>query len=172
MSDAGGARRVPQTRTALLAGLGAFVFWGHAPLYWKLLGRVGADEVIDYTSQDVTAESARFDAVFDTIGHLDFGLARGILRRGGRYLTTVLSVRILLQMLSTRLVGDKRAIFAATGLASPMEKREHLHTLRDLVESESFRLVIDRAYSLDDIADAHRYVDTGHKVGSVVVTVE
>jgi NADPH:quinone reductase-like Zn-dependent oxidoreductase len=75
-------------------------------------------------------------------------------------------------MLSTRLVGDKRAIFAATGLASPTEKREHLHTLRDLVESESFRPVIDRSYSLDDIADAHRYVDTGHKVGSVVVTVE
>ncbi|KTG21050.1 hypothetical protein AUR66_17335 [Haloferax profundi] len=74
-------------------------------------------------------------------------------------------------MVWTRLVGDKRALFAATGLASTSAKRASLLTLRDLAEEGTLRPVIDREYPLNDIADAHRYVDTGHKAGSVVVTV-
>jgi NADPH:quinone reductase-like Zn-dependent oxidoreductase len=132
---------------------------------------LGAETVIDYTTTDFAVTGTTYNVIFDAVGKRPSSTCKDSLAPGGRYLTTVLSVRILLQMLSTRLVGDKRASFAATGLGSAETKRGHLHALRDLVELRAFRPVIDRAYALDDIGDAHRYVDTGHRVGSVLLTV-
>ncbi|MFC7203105.1 NAD(P)-dependent alcohol dehydrogenase [Haloferax namakaokahaiae] len=136
----------------------------------ELVRSLGAGTVIDYTETDFTTTDARYDVIFDAVGKRSYDACRESLATGGRYLTTVLSVRILLQMVRTRLFGTKRAIFAATGLASTDTKRAHLVVLRDLVESGAFRPVLDREYALADIAEAHRYVDTGHKTGSVVVT--
>ncbi|WP_410767325.1 NAD(P)-dependent alcohol dehydrogenase [Haloferax sp. DFSO60] len=136
----------------------------------ELVRSLGAETVIDYTSTDFTSTGATYDVIFDAVGKRSYTECKGSLDAGGRYLTTVLSVGILLQMVWTRLFGTKRAIFAATGLASKSTKRENLGALRDLVEAGSLRPVIDREYSLDDIREAHRYVDAGHKAGSVVVT--
>jgi NADPH:quinone reductase-like Zn-dependent oxidoreductase len=138
----------------------------------ELVQSLGADSVIDYTQTDFTTTGETYDVIFDAVGKRSYSACKDSLNTGGRYLTTVLSVGILLQMVWTRLFGNKRAIFAATGLASTNTKRGHLVALRDLVEAGTFRPVIDREYSLDDIAEAHRYVDTGHKTGSVVVTVD
>ncbi len=168
----GASGSVGTAAVQIARGLGATVTGVCSTANVELVRLLGAETVIDYTVTDFAATETTYDVIFDAVGKRPYSTCRGSLTPGGRYLTTVLSVRILLQMLSTRLVGDKRAIFAATGLASPLTKRAHLHTLRDLVESGTFRPVIDRTYSLDDIADAHRYVDTGHKTGSVVVTVE
>ncbi|WP_435156262.1 zinc-binding dehydrogenase [Haladaptatus sp. DFWS20] len=87
------------------------------------------------------------------------------------YLTTVPSPTILLQMGWTKLFGSKRAVFTATGLKSPEEKAAHLRYLRKLIEAGELHSVIDRRYPLNEIAEAHRYVDTGHKRGNVVITV-
>jgi NADPH:quinone reductase-like Zn-dependent oxidoreductase len=138
----------------------------------ELVRSLGAETVIDYTRTDFTTTGATYDVVFDAVGKRSYSECKGSLTAGGRYLTTVPSVGILLRMAWTRLVGDRRAVFAATGLASPRTKRAHLAALRDLVEAGAFRPVVDRVYSLDEVADAHRYVDTGHKTGSVVVTLE
>jgi NADPH:quinone reductase-like Zn-dependent oxidoreductase len=138
----------------------------------ELVRSIGAETVIDYTRTDFTTADATYDVVFDAVGTRSYPECEGSLDPGGRYLTTVPSVGILLWMARSRLFGDKRAIFAATGLASTSTKRAHLVALRDLVDAGRFRPVVDRTYSLDNIADAHRYVDTGHKTGSVVVTFE
>ncbi len=71
----------------------------------------------------------------------------------------------------TKLFGSKRAVFTATGLKSPEEKAAHLRYLRKLIEAGELHSVIDRRYPLNEIAEAHRYVDTGHKRGNVVITV-
>jgi NADPH:quinone reductase-like Zn-dependent oxidoreductase len=138
----------------------------------ELVRSLGAETVIDYTVTDFTTTGETYDVVFDAVGKRSFSACEDSLAPGGRYLTTVLSARTLVQTAWTRLFGDRRAIFAATGLASPSTKRAHLVELRSLVESGAFRPVVDRTYSFDDVADAHRYVDTGHKTGSVVVTVD
>jgi NADPH:quinone reductase-like Zn-dependent oxidoreductase len=137
-----------------------------------LVRALGAETVVDYTHTDFTATDATYDVIFDAVGKRSYPECRGSLDAGGRYLTTVPSVEILLQMARTRLIGDKRATFAATGLTSASRKRAHLVALRELVEAGTYRPVVDREYSLDDVADAHRYVDTGHKTGSVVLAVE
>jgi NADPH:quinone reductase-like Zn-dependent oxidoreductase len=71
-------------------------------------------------------------------------------------------------MLRTRVVGSRRAIFTATGLS---RRREDLATLVDLVAAGELTSIVDRRYGLDDVVTAHRYVETGHKRGNVVLVV-
>jgi NADPH:quinone reductase-like Zn-dependent oxidoreductase len=168
----GASGSVGTAAVQIASALGATVTGVCSTANVELVRSLGAETVIDYTTTDFTATDTTYDVIFDAVGKRPYSTCKESLAPGGRYLTTVLSTRILLQMLSTRLVGDKRAIFAATGLGAAETKRAHLHALRELVESGAFRPVIDRAYALDDIAEAHRYVDTGHKVGSVLVTVD
>jgi NADPH:quinone reductase-like Zn-dependent oxidoreductase len=136
-----------------------------------LVRSLGAETVLDYTRTDFTTTGTSYDVIFDAVGKRSYAECKDSLTPDGRYLTTVPSVGILLRTLWTRLVGGRQARFAATGLASARTKRAHLVALRELVEAGTFRPVVDRSSPLDEIADAHRYVDTGHKTGSVVVTV-
>jgi NADPH:quinone reductase-like Zn-dependent oxidoreductase len=87
-------------------------------------------------------------------------------------MSTVPGAAIFLQMAWTKLFGSKRAVFAATGTKSPTEKLAHLGFLKERLEAGEFRSVIGRTYPLEEIAKAHRHVDSGHKVGNVVVTME
>ena len=77
----------------------------------------------------------------------------------------------MLHILLTSIAGKKKAVFSATGLRKPEDKNKDLAILRELIEEGTLKPVIDRSYTLSQIADAHRYVDTGHKRGSVVVRV-
>jgi NADPH:quinone reductase-like Zn-dependent oxidoreductase len=129
---------------------------------------LGADHVIDYTKTDFTKNGDTYDIIFDAVGKSSFARCKSSLKQNGIYLTSVPSLAIMLQMLWTSRIGSKRACFAATGLK---QKKENLTFLKELAEAGKIISVIDRRYALEQIAEAHRYVDSGHKKGNVVITV-
>ncbi|MDF1540037.1 MAG: NAD(P)-dependent alcohol dehydrogenase [Candidatus Thorarchaeota archaeon] len=131
----------------------------------ELVKSLGATKVIDYTKVDFTKEEEMYDIVFDAVGKSSFSKCKKILRDDGIYLTTVPTFRLLFQMLWTTKVGKKKAKF---GIASGPE---NLLVLKDLIESKKLRIVIDRIYPLEAIAEAHAYVEQGHKVGGVAISV-
>jgi NADPH:quinone reductase-like Zn-dependent oxidoreductase len=132
-----------------------------------LVKALGADKVIDYTKEDFT-QSGPYDVIFDAVGKSSFSQCKGALTANGVYMTTVPTLGIMFQMLRTALFGRKKAKFAAAGL---MQNKDNFNFLRGLIEAGKLRAVIDRCYPLEQIADAHRYVETGRKKGNVVITV-
>lgn len=137
----------------------------------EMVQSLGADCVIDYTKQDFTFADQKYDIVFDTVGKSSFGRCKRILSRNGRYLSTVLGFTILFQMFRTSLIGNKKARFQATGLRKPEEKKKDLAFLIGLFEFGRIKPHIDKQYPLERIVEAHRYVDTGHKRGNVVIKI-
>jgi NADPH:quinone reductase-like Zn-dependent oxidoreductase len=109
-----------------------------------LVRSLGADKVIDYTKEDFAQSAATYDVIFDAVGKLPASRGKRSLRESGVYLT----VR-----------------------STTSEKPENLIFLKELVEAGEIRPVIDRRYPLEQIVEAHRYVDQGHKKGNVVITV-
>jgi NADPH:quinone reductase-like Zn-dependent oxidoreductase len=136
-----------------------------------LVKSLGADKVLDYTKEDFTASGETYDIIFDAVGKSSFSRSKGALTQNGVYLSTVLGLPILLQMLRTSLMGGKKAILTLTGTRPADEKAQDLLFIKELVEADKFKAVVDRRYPLEQISEAHRYVDTGHKVGNVVITI-
>ncbi len=126
---------------------------------------LGADRVIDYTKDDFTKETEhKYDIIFDVVGKSSFSKCKKLLTEEGIYINIVPSYRLLIQMFWTSKVGKKKVI---TGMASV---NDNLLLLKELIESKKLRVVIDKTYSLEQIVDAHAYAEKGHKVGSVVIT--
>lgn len=130
----------------------------------ELVRSLGADAVLDYTAGDFTRTDARYDVIFDAVTKSTFGRCRRCLAPGGRYLATVPRLRDYLLMGLTRLFGTKRVVCGMS-----VDKRASLRVVTQMLEEGSLRPVIDRRYPLDEIAVAHRYVDTGRKRGNVVI---
>jgi NADPH:quinone reductase-like Zn-dependent oxidoreductase len=146
--------------------LGAHVIGVCSSANAEAVRALGADEVVDYTRQDFAALPEPCDVVFDAIGKSTFSRCRRALTPRGLYLSTTLGATILLQSLWTRLGRGRRA-----GWGLSIEKREDLRFVRELVERGELSPILDRRYPLEQIAEAHRYVDTGRKRGNVVITV-
>jgi NADPH:quinone reductase-like Zn-dependent oxidoreductase len=138
----------------------------------ELVKSLGADKVIDYTQEDFTQSGQTYDVIFDTVGKTSFSRSRSSLKQTGIFLEAALTPAILPQMLWTSMVGTKKAMIAFTGLMPASERTENLIFLKELIEAGEIIAVIDRRYPLEQIAEAHRYVETGHKKGNVVITVE
>jgi NADPH:quinone reductase-like Zn-dependent oxidoreductase len=132
---------------------------------------LGVDQVIDYTKEDFTENGKTYDIIFDTIGKSSFSECKGSLTDEGIYLATVPTPVIMLQALWTAKSGSKKVKFAATGLRPSSEKIKDLVFLSELIEAGKIIPVIDRCYPLEQIAEAHQYVETGHKKGNVVITI-
>ena len=131
----------------------------------ELVKSLGADMVIDYTKEDFTKSGQTYDIIFDTVGKTSFSRCKSSLKQRGIYLTTVFGLQVLFQMLWTSMIGSKKVI---SGVAS--NTTEDLIFLKELIEAGKLKSVIDRRYPLEQIAEAHRYVDKGHKKGNVVIT--
>jgi 2-desacetyl-2-hydroxyethyl bacteriochlorophyllide A dehydrogenase len=131
----------------------------------ELVKSLGADKVIDYTKEDFTKSGDTYDIIFDTVSKESFSRCKSSLKQGGVYLTTFPTLAIVLQMLWTSMVGSKKAIF---GVAS--EKAEDLTFLKELIEAGKIKAVIDSRYPLEEIVEAHRHADKGHKKGNIVIT--
>jgi len=130
---------------------------------------LGADYVIDYNLQDFTRMNHRFDVVFDAVGKNSYSKCKTILHPHGVYLTTVPSLSIMVHMLWTSLFGGKRAIFTAAGL---QQSKETLRQLTRWIEQGHLKAVIDRQFPLEQIVEAHQYVEMGRKQGNVIITME
>lgn len=133
----------------------------------EMVKSLGADKVIDYTSEDFTKGDEKYDLIFDTVGKTSFSSCKSLLKENGIYLTTLPTMSIILQSIWTSMIGDKKVKF---GDAVP--KVENLIFLKELVDEGKIKPVIDRTYPLENIVDAFRYVEGGHKKGNVVITVE
>jgi NADPH:quinone reductase-like Zn-dependent oxidoreductase len=149
--------------------LGAEVTATCGPAHVELVEALGADHVIDYTRQDVMLDREPFDVIFDAVGKSSFRRCRPALAPGGTYLTTVPSFAILFQQLTSR-IGSRRAVIMFTGLRPDAEKIPDLEFLAALAASGGLRPPIERVVPIEQIAAGHRIVDSGHKGGSVVVT--
>lgn len=136
-----------------------------------LVKSIGADNIIDYTKEDFTKKGNTYDIIFDVVGNISFPRCKKSLTQKGIFLEATIGLGVFPFVLWTSLFGSKKAKIAATGLRPPNERLKDLLILKELMEAGKIKPVIDRTYSLEQIADAHRYVDKGHKKGNVVITV-
>ena len=136
----------------------------------QLVYDLGADRVIDRSTQDFTKDEQTYDVVFDAVGKSSFGRCRPLLKPRGIYASTDLGpwAQNPILTLATAPFGGRKAMLPI----SPRYDQELVEYFRGLIESGQFRPVIDRRYGLDEIVDAYRYVETGQKIGNVLITVE
>jgi NADPH:quinone reductase-like Zn-dependent oxidoreductase len=129
---------------------------------------LGADEVVDYLYEDFTRRGEAYDVVFDAVGKHSFRRSRRALASGGVFLETDggFMWHAPLAILLTRFLGDKRVHLGITRYS-----KDDVRLLKELVEAGAYRAVVDRTYALEDVAEAHRYVETGQKTGNVVLAI-
>ncbi|WP_344130153.1 NAD(P)-dependent alcohol dehydrogenase [Luedemannella flava] len=132
----------------------------------ELVRSLGADEVVDYTREDFTTAGATYDVIFDTVGKSSFRRCRPALTRTGLYLPTTGLANAFLMAATSFTRGPQ----VRTGMS--VRKNDALVFIRGLLEADELRVVVDRRYPLERIAEAHEYVDTGRKVGNVVITMD
>jgi NADPH:quinone reductase-like Zn-dependent oxidoreductase len=153
----------------LLKHLGANVTAVCDTTHLELVRGLGADRVIDYTAEDFTRDEQTYDVVLDAVGKSSFGRCKRLLRPRGMYLSTdlgPLSQNPLLALV-TPLLGGKSVRFPI-----PRQNAGIVRYLRELIESGAFKPLIDKRYPLGQIVEAYRYVETGQKIGNVVISVE
>ncbi len=135
----------------------------------KLVKELGAEKVIDYTSTDFTKSAQIYDIIYDTVGKSSFTLCKNSLTKNGVYISPVLGLPLLINMIGSSMFGRKKAKFSATGILPVPKLQMLLKELKLLIELGKLTSVLDRSYSLERISDAHRYIDKGHKKGNVVI---
>jgi NADPH:quinone reductase-like Zn-dependent oxidoreductase len=126
---------------------------------------LGAARVIDYTRQDFTTGGNTYDVIFDAVGKQSFRRCRRSLTPGGIYIATDGFANAILGLVTSR-VGDRKVVFP-----TPRLTKENVEFLKELIEAGGYRAVIDRSYPLEQVVEATRYVETEHKTGNVVLTV-
>ena len=137
----------------------------------ELVRSLGAHKVIDYTKEDFNRNGQTYDTIFDAVGKSSFSRCKSSLNQKGVYVTSVPAPDFLLGMLLTSKSKGKKAAFVAPGLRSDSDKAKDLGFLKELIEAGKIRSVIDRRYPLEEIVEAHKYVEKGHKIGNVIITI-
>lgn len=152
----------------LLKYFGAHVTAVCATSYVSLVESLGADVVIDYQTRDFTKTDIRYDLIFDAVGKSSFGQCKPILNHKGIYISTELGKHAenVWLALTTRMRDGKKVLFPI-----PTMNKADLLFLKQLIEEGAFKPVIDRTYKLEQIVEAYHYVETGQKIGNVVITV-
>ena len=133
----------------------------------ELVKSLGADKVIDYTAEDFSKTDKTYDVIFEAVNKSSFSACLKILKTNGTYINVTEPLPNL-QMLWTKLTSSKKLILSQN---SP-ETSEALAYLKELVEMGKLKVVIDKSYSLEEVVEAHRYVEKGHKKGNVVINLE
>jgi NADPH:quinone reductase-like Zn-dependent oxidoreductase len=150
----------------LLKAVGANVTAVCAAAHVDLVRSLGADRVIDYDTEDFTRDEQAYDAVIDAVGKSSFGRCKRLLNPHGVYLSSELGPLAQNPVLAlvSPLSRGKRVLFPI-----PKHHQAMIERLAGLIAAGRFKPVIDKRYPLDHIVDAYRYVETGQKVGNVVI---
>jgi len=135
-----------------------------------MLRSIGADQVIDYTQEDFTKIGQSYDFILDVVSMSSFSGSIRSLKQNGRYLIANPGLSQMVRGRWTSMISRQTGKKVIFGAAYP--KSEDLIFLKELIEAGKIESVIDRCYPLEQIPEAHRYVETGHKKGNVVITVE
>lgn len=128
---------------------------------------LGADKVIDYTKEDFTQNGETYDLIFDILGKSSFSRCKNSLSPNGRYLLASFKMRDLVDMLWTSIVGSKKVVCALAPGST-----EDLISIKELIEEGKITAAVDKSFPLEEAAEAHRYVEEGHKKGHIAITVE
>ncbi|WP_040303648.1 NAD(P)-dependent alcohol dehydrogenase [Algoriphagus machipongonensis] len=134
-----------------------------------LIKSLGADKVLDYYKEDFTQSEDRYDIIYDTVGKSSFKACKGILKDKGIYLSPVLQFPLMIQMVITSFFKGKKAKFQATGANKEEKLRFMLSEVLEIYKAGKLKTVIDRQFPLEKLAEAHTYIDSGHKKGNVVI---
>ena len=132
----------------------------------NMVKSLGADNVIDYTKENLSNYTNYFDVIFEAVGKSSFSACLKALKRGGVYLSVASPVKTF-QMIWASIVIRKKIIVGK----HPPQNVDGLLFLKELAEKGKIKPVIDKIYPMEQIVEAHRYVDTGHKKGNVVISI-
>ena len=139
----------------------------------ELVELLGADKVIDYTKEDFTKDEEKYNFVFDAVGKSSFAACKPLLQSGGTYISSDLGYMAqnvflpLITPIIKPVIGNKKTVFPI-----PTDTRRSILLIKKLIDEGKFQAVIDRKYPLEQIVEAYKYVETGQKIGNVVITVE
>lgn len=133
----------------------------------ELVKALGADKLIDYRKADFTKSNETYDVIFDAVGKSSFFRCKHLMKQGGVYFSTEFGFLMQNPLLAlwTKAFGSKKVLFPL-----PKSNKEDMMFFKNLIESGKYKAVIDRRYSLDQIVEAHRYVESEEKIGNVVIT--
>jgi len=139
----------------------------------ELVRSLGAHKIIDYTKEDFTQDNQKYDFIFDTVGKSSFFKGKHLLKSGGIYISSDLGYmaqNIFLPLITPiikPMLDNKKTIFPM-----PKDIRGSLLFIKNLIEQDKFKAVIDRAFPLEQIVEGYKYVEKGQKTGNVVITIE
>jgi len=146
--------------------LGAGVTAVDSTMKLDMLRSIGADHVIDYMHEDFTKTGETYDVIIDVIGKSSFSRSIRSLNPNGRYVLGNPTLAGMIRGLWTSMTTDKNVIIAL----APYRPEDMIY-LKELVEAGKIKSVIDKRYPLEQIAEAHRYVEKGYKTGNIVITI-
>lgn len=133
----------------------------------ELVKSLGADEVIDYTKEDYLKSGKKYDIIYDTLGIISPKESLSMLNEGGRHLMAVATIPQYFDIFKLSMTQRKKI---KAGMA--IFNKNNIETIAEFVINGKLKPVIEKTFQLEEIAEAHRYVDMGHKVGSVVINIE
>jgi NADPH:quinone reductase-like Zn-dependent oxidoreductase len=165
----GGTGAIGSAAIQLLKTLSANITAVADTEHLELVRGLGAGRVIDRTVEDFTQDDQAYDVVFDAVGKSSFGRCKRLLKPNGIYLSSdlgPLSMNPVLALI-TPLFGGRRIRFPIP----PKHTKQEVERIRSMIEAGTFLPVVDRRYPLEEIVEAYRYVETGQKIGNVVIDI-
>lgn len=138
----------------------------------EMVKSLGASHVIDYKKEDFAKVAEAYDVIFSTVGKTNYAASKHLIKPGGYFLACDASAKdygVIVRQAFGKLFGIQPIHQVIGGLAA--ESKDDLNTIKDIIEEGKFRAVIDRVYPIENIVDAHAYVEKGHKKGNVVLAV-
>lgn len=145
--------------------MGAFVTGVCSTSNIDLVKSLGADDIIDYKKNDFTEMENTYDIIYDTVGKSSFKKSKLVLNHNGLFMSPVLSCELLWYTM----VSPKKVKFSATGMRKQKDLKFLLNELVSLIKQDKLHTIIDRTYPLEEIIDAHNYLESGNKYGNIAI---